>query len=155
VVGGVAAGNLQIPAGTSAKTYDLRAVYNGTADYAASPPADSILTVLPAATTTIAFGDSEVYSPTDQTISLTANLSGGGSNVGEGSVTFTVQSGAKIVATGVAAVASGQAAASFTLPGGTTVGTYKIHASYSGGTPGDYGASSADATLTVSKATPL
>jgi hypothetical protein len=50
-------------------------------------------------------------------------------------------------------VAAGAASASFTLPGGTAVGTYSIHASYGGG--GNFAASHDNThTLTVNKVTP-
>ena len=155
VTNGIAAGNAQLPAGTAAKTYDLRVVYSGTGNYAASPQSVSVLTVSPAATTTIAGNATATFSPSDQTLSLTAGVTSGGMSVGEGSVTFIVRSGSTVVGTASASVNSGQARANLNLPAGTTAGTYDIQVSYDDGSTGNYRASSADAALAVAKATPL
>ena len=154
VANGNASGSVQLPAGTASGTYDLHVAYDGTSNYAVSQPVDNVLTVTSASTTTIASDATVSFSPADQTIVLTASVTSGGMNVDEGSVTFTVFDGTTTIGTTSAPVAAGQAGASFTLPAGTVVGTYQIHASYGDASPGNYVASSSDASLTVNKATP-
>ena len=58
----------------------------------------------------------------------------------EGTETFTILSGGNPIGSAVSAtVSSGSVTASYTLPGGTTVGTYTIKAVYNGTV--DYGTS--------------
>ena len=71
----------------------------------------------------------------------------------EGQETFTILSGNTVIGTPVSVnVTAGAASASYTLPGGTTTGTYTIQAVYDG--TADYGSSmDSSQTLTVNTAT--
>jgi hypothetical protein len=104
--------------------------------------------VLSAATTTAATSQKAIYSPGNQNLTLAATVSNTSETVNEGTVTFTVFSGATPIGTAVnGTVSNGAASASYTLPGGTGAGTYTIRASYSD-TGGVYAASS-DSTQTI------
>ena len=102
-----------------------------------------------ASTTTTAASVSATYSPTDQTITLSATVTSNSTPVTGGTVTFTL-----LNTSASAAVTSGTASTSFTIPGGTAAGTYPIQASYN---PASGFAASSDNTqqLTISKATPV
>ena len=87
------------------------------------------------ATITTAQPSEVPFSPTDQTVTLSASvMTTVGDSVDGGHVTFTVFNGMQVVGnpTSPALVSSGLASADFTLPGGTAVGQYTIEASYVG-----------------------
>jgi hypothetical protein len=74
------------------------------------------------------------FSAAAQTISLTATVSSGSTQVNEGNVTFTVWAGAtQIGDSKTASVQTGRATASWTMPGGTASGVYTIQAWFDGG----------------------
>jgi hypothetical protein len=103
-----------------------------------------------AATTTTVSDASAIYSPANQTVALTANVTTAAGTVNEGTVTFTVTNGANTVVGSpvVGSVVGGVATANYTLPGGTTPQTLTITGDFSGGT---FTAASSDtATLSVS-----
>ena len=86
-------------------------------------------------TVTAAVPTQVFFSPTDQTVSLSASVSTAlGAPVNAGTVTFTVLNGNQVVGNPTSPVqcSNGLAMADFTLPGDTAVGTYVIKASYSG-----------------------
>ena len=103
---------------------------------------------------TIATPETVFYSPDDQTFNLSATVSTtSGNPITGGTETFTILSGGQVIGDPTAAepVANGSVTASYTLPGGTAIGTYTIEADYSG--YGVYPASTdTSQTLTVSKA---
>ncbi|MFI5460668.1 MAG: Ig-like domain repeat protein, partial [Isosphaerales bacterium] len=75
------------------------------------------------------------FSPTDQTVNLSASVTTTlDAPIGEGTVTFTILNGAQVIGqpTVPAPVSNGSAAGVFTLPGNTPIGQYLIEASYSG-----------------------
>jgi hypothetical protein len=86
-------------------------------------------------TTTTVSNVTAVFSPTDQTLTLTANVSASLGAVNEGSVTFTVTTAGNVVVgspvTGT--VSAGVATATYTLPGGTQPQALTITGSFSGG----------------------
>jgi predicted extracellular nuclease len=89
----------------------------------------------PKATTTTAVSNvTAVYSPSDQNVTLTANVSGP-ATVTEGTVTFTVRNAANaVVGTPVVGnVSAGVATANYILPGGTTPQALTITGDFSGG----------------------
>jgi predicted extracellular nuclease len=103
-----------------------------------------------AATTTTVSDASAIYSPANQTVVLTANVTTAAGTVNEGTVTFTVTNAANTVIGSpvVGSVVGGVATANYTLPGGTTPQALTITGEFSGGT---FTAASSDtATLSVS-----
>ena len=90
----------------------------------------------------------------NQTIYLSATVTSSAGIVNEGTETFTVLSGTIPVGTSATAgVSQGAVSATYTLPGGTTVGTYTIEAVYNG--TADYGTSTDTShSLTVNAAGP-
>jgi probable HAF family extracellular repeat protein/YVTN family beta-propeller protein len=111
-----------------------------------------LLTPVRATTTTV--NDATVgYSDGAQQVTLTANVaSSGGAIVDEGTVTFRVRQGSTDIGSPATspALTNGVAAASYSLPAGTPVGSYTIEATYNDGAK--FTASSGNATLTVQKA---
>lgn len=102
-----------------------------------------------AATTTTVADASAVFSPADQTVVLSANVTTTAGTVNEGTVTFTVTNAASAVVGSpvVGNVVGGVATANYTLPGGTTPQALTITGEFSGGT---FTAPSSDtATLSV------
>ncbi len=76
-----------------------------------------------------------VFSPTDQTINLSATVSTtAGVAINEGTETFTILNGTQVIGqtTAPANVSEGLVTAVYTLPGNTPAGQYIIEASYSG-----------------------
>jgi predicted outer membrane repeat protein len=117
----------------------------------AANPVSWSLTNTPAPTTTTPTTASATFSPTDQTVTLSASVTSTFGTVNGGSVTFTVQRGATVVGSPVTAVVSGGAAsAPFTLPGGTAAGSLTITADYDPGTT-TFAAGTGTATLSVGK----
>ena len=131
VTNGAAGGNVFIPAGTSAGSYIIQAVYNGTASFAASLPATSNLTISAAATTTAAAAASTAFSTAPQNVALSATVTSTVGSVGEGTVTFTILNGSTPVGSPVPATVSGGVAnASYALPAAASTGSYTIKAVY-------------------------
>lgn len=89
-----------------------------------------------AATTTTVSDATAVFSPSNQNVVLTANVTTAAGTVNEGTVTFTVRNAANAVV-GVPVVGNvvgGVATANYTLPGGTTPQALTITGEFSGGT---------------------
>jgi predicted extracellular nuclease len=88
-----------------------------------------------AATTTTVSDATAVFSPTDQSVTLTANVSTGAGTVNEGTVTFTVTNAANatVGSAVVGNVIGGVATANYILPGGTTPQALTITGEFSGG----------------------
>jgi hypothetical protein len=111
----------------------------------------SQLTQPVAATSVEAASQSALFSSASQPVTLNATVSSSPTPVNEGTVTFSVFSGSTQIGSPVTSgtVSNGAASAIFTLPGGTPVGAYAIHVSYSGG--GDFGSSNnfSDSTFPV------
>jgi hypothetical protein len=85
-----------------------------------------------APTTTTVQDKTAPYSDNDQSVTLTATVTG--SVVNGGTVTFTVKDGATTIGSPVVSgtVSGGNASANYTLPGGTAPDDYTIGAVYSG-----------------------
>ena len=91
-------------------------------------------------TTTTAASVSTTFDTAVQTVVLSATVTSATGPVNEGTETFTILSGGNPIGSAVSAtVSSGSVTASYTLPGGTAVGTYTIEAVYNG--TADYGTS--------------
>ena len=140
VVSGAASGTYTIPTGTLGGVYTIQAVFSGTSTLSGSSDSSHTLTISDASTTTAAGSATTAFSASNQTISLSATVTSSAGIVNEGTETFTVLSGTTPVGTpATAGVSEGAVTASYTLPGGTTVGTYTIEAVYNGTV--DYGSS--------------
>lgn len=85
-------------------------------------------------TTTTAANATVSFSSSDQTATLTASVapSSGTGTVNEGTVTFTVLQGTRVIGTAMTSnpVSNGSTSVDYSLPGGTSAGVYTIHASY-------------------------
>ena len=91
----------------------------------------------PAAPTTTTVSDATaVFSPSNQNVVLTANVTTAAGTVNEGTVTFTVRNAANAVigVPVVGNVVGGTATANYTLPGGTAPQALTITGEFSGGT---------------------
>jgi len=88
-----------------------------------------------AASTTTVSDVTATFSATDQSVTLTANVSATAGTVNEGTVTFTVRNAANAVvgAPVVGNVSGGVATANYILPGGTAPQTLTITGEFSGG----------------------
>ena len=88
-----------------------------------------------AATTTTVSNATAIFSATDQSVTLTANVTTAAGTVNEGTVTFTVRNAANAVVglPVVGAVSGGVATANYILPGGTTPQALTITGEFSGG----------------------
>lgn len=107
--------------------------------------------LFPAAATTTTVADaSAVFSPANQTVVLSANVTTSAGTVNEGTVTFTVRNAANVVVGSpvVGNVVAGVATANYTLPGGTTPQALTITGEFSGSASTN--PSSDTATLSVS-----
>jgi predicted extracellular nuclease len=103
-----------------------------------------------AATTTTVSNASAVFSPSDQNVVLSANVTTAAGTVNSGTVTFTVKTASNAVVglPVVANVSSGVATANYVLPGGTTPQALTITAEFSG--TSELASSTGTGTLSVS-----
>ncbi len=120
--------------------------YDSVAVVAANPYPPTSSTVTTASPATVTF------SPTSQSVMLTATVTSTGGNVNSGTVTFTVVGVGVSVTSGT--VSGGAASVLFTVPGGTLATTYTIQAAY-GGATGFTSSGDTTKTLTVQQATPV
>ena len=84
VSGGVAGGNVSLPAGTLIGSYTLSAVFNGTASFAASLPNSSTLTISAPASSIAATAASTQFGAASQTVPLIATVTSAAGTVSEG-----------------------------------------------------------------------
>ncbi len=91
-------------------------------------------TIPKAATTTTVHDATAIFSPTDQTVTLTADVNTAAGTVNEGTVTFTVRTAGNAVVGSpvVGAVSGGVATAMYTLPGGALPQALTITGEFSG-----------------------
>jgi hypothetical protein len=152
VVNGAATAPYGLPPAAAGGTYTIQAVYNGDSNFLGSSDSSHSLTISSVATTTAAASVTTTYSAASQSVSLSAVVTSAVGTVNEGSVTFTILSGGNPIGSAVSAsVSSGSATASYSLPAGTSGGTYTIQAVYNG--TADYGSSSeASQSLTINPA---
>ena len=156
VANGSASTPYTLPAGSSAGSDTISAVFSGTGDYAASTDTSQALTIARLGTSTTSTSTSASYDTAAQTIQLTANVAGSAGPINEGSITFTILSGSTVIGTATSAnVAAGVATASYILPGGLATGsTYTIQAGFNTST--NYLASTGtNGTLTIVQAKPV
>lgn len=144
-----------LPGGTPAGSYTIDAAYSDSTG-AFAPSSDNIhtLTVSAASTSTKATSATAPFDSNAQNVTLSASVTSSAGTVNEGSVTFTLlDSNGNTVGTSTSGtVSNGQASVIFTLPGGTSAGSYTIDASY-GDSVGNFAPSSDfTQTLTVGSA---
>ena len=131
VAAGAAGATYVLPGGTAGGTYTIKAVYNGTSNFAPSTDTSHSLTVSPAATTTTAAAAVATSSASDQNVTLNAAVTSPGGTVNEGAVTFTLLQGNTVIGTAITVpVTAGAASGPYVLPGNTAAGTYTIKAVY-------------------------
>ncbi len=161
---GIAAGGsntitltVNIPADSPTSVSNTASTWGGgdpvhdSAGTAAASNTDTVSVI--ATTTTAAANATATFSASNQNLTLNATVTSTAGTVTSGTVTFTVMQGATQIgaSTSPANVSNGTATASYTLPGGTNVGTYTIVASYTGA--GSFPSSSDNThTLTVTAA---
>ena len=132
VSNGNASVSYSLPTGTAVGTYTINASYSGT-NFSANSDIVHSLNVTQAATSTSASNASATYSPSAQSVSLSATVTSPAGTVSEGSVTFQLtRSGGNIGTAISGSTLNGSSSVTSTIPAGTTAGTYTINASYSG-----------------------
>jgi len=155
---GKASVRYSLPGGSVVGTYHIHATYNPGTDFTTSSDNTHTLTVGKDGTMTVATDAKAIFSSLDQSVNLTATVTPGtrASAVNEGTVTFTLFNADNTeVGTAVTSdtVAQGKASVSYTLPGGSPVGTFHIDATYNPATTNPDFTPSSDTThtLTVGK----
>lgn len=128
VVNGVATVQFTVPGNTPVDTYDIHAEYSGTVNFGPSD-GDAVLTVEPIPTVTDPDDHTLPYSDDDRDITITATVTNPDELVFEGDVDFFIDG---IVGLETGTVINGVVQVTFTIPGGTPVGVYTIHAEYLG-----------------------
>src|SRR5262249_24011226 len=123
VSGGTATASYNLPAGTGAGTYTIKANYIGTSSFSTSSDTSHSVVISPAPTTTIAASVSTNASSSAQSISLSATITSAAGVVNEGTATFTILNGATVISSPVPVnVTAGMASATYNLPPGTVPG---------------------------------
>jgi hypothetical protein len=113
-------------------------------------PDQSVLAL--ATTSTAAASTSTTFSPASQTVPLSATVTSAAGIVDEGTETFSILSGTKLIGSAVTVdVGNGTASASYVLPAATPPGTYTIQAVYNG-TANFLGSTDTSQSLTFSQA---
>jgi hypothetical protein len=133
VANGTASVSFPLPSGTPAGTYSVQVQYNDSnPELITSVDKSHTLIVQPAATASVANAASATFNDSISSVPVTATVTSSAGPVNEGTVTFSVFNGSSQVGQAVtsATVNGGAATADIALPGGTSVGTYTIHAQY-------------------------
>jgi hypothetical protein len=146
-------GAITVTSGTG--SCSLTASRLGNANYeVSSASAPATVTIHKASTTTVPDAKSATYNATDQFVTLAASVVPQ-PNPNEGTVQFSVSDGVNPIGiVGSTTFSAGKFTAQFTLPGGTSAGSYTIHAQFIGAL--NYSSSiDATATLLVSPANNL
>jgi hypothetical protein len=148
VSNGNASVSFTLPGGTGAGTYTITATYNAGGNFATSSDNTHTLTVSGAATTTTASNAIATFSASNQNVTLSATVTSLAGTVNAGTVTFKVFQGVTQVGSSAMSgtVSSGNASATYVLPGGAAVAVYTITATYNAG--GNF-ATSSDTTHTL------
>ena len=154
VTNGDASVSYALPAGQSAGTYTIEALYSDSQGNFANSSDDSHTLTIDQATTTTASPATVAFSSSAQNVTLSATVTSSAGTVNEGNVIFTVLQGTNVIGTAASSpVSNGSASASYALPAGTDAGTYTIEAAYSDST-GSFAPSSDNThTLTVTSST--
>ena len=135
VVAGAASTSYGLPAGTSAGTYIIEAVYNGTANFLGYTDESHDLVISAAATASATASASATFTTGGQSVNLSTLVTSAAGTVDEGTETFTILLGNVVIGSPVTVnVSAGAASTSYALPAGTSAGTYIIEAVYNGTT---------------------
>src|SRR5262249_48635136 len=130
---GLAKANFSLPAGTAPGSYTIQAAYAGTANFSSSSDTSHTLTVSAAVATTAGANATDTSRTAQQSVTLTATVTSGTVKVNEGNETFTILNGSTVIGSPVtASVVNGAVSTTYTVPGGTAVGSYVIEAEYNG-----------------------
>jgi hypothetical protein len=132
VLNSLASANYTLPAGTAAGQYVIQATYSGTGNFVGSTDSSHLLTINPAATTTVTSNLATTFNlAASQSIGMNATVTSAAGAVNEGILTFTLLNGATIVGAPVTVnVMSGSGSINYTLPAGASAGVYTIQAVY-------------------------
>ena len=154
VSGGKASADFSLPAGQAVGNYTIAVSYSDSSgNFSDGGDTNGTLAIAPANVTTTANNASAAYSPTVQSVTLSAAVADASistDTVDEGAVTFTIENGSTIVGTPVqGTVSGGKASADFSLPAGQAAGSYTIAVSYSDGQGNFTDNGDRSATLTV------
>jgi hypothetical protein len=135
VANGSVAVSYPLPASLAGAVYNVSAAYSGFGSFAAAN-AVSTFTVTPATTNSTTPALTAIYSPSNQSINVTATTTSPAGTVNGGSVVFNFRDssnnlvfGSPVSGTGPV---NGASTGSFTLPGGTLPGAYTVQVVYSG-----------------------
>ena len=133
VSNGQASVSYQLPAGTVAGSYTIKAAYHDPAgNFVDVTDTAQRLNVLTATSTTTASNAATAFSSSDQKVTLTANVTSPVGTVNEGTVAFALfdNRGNAIGTETTGSVRNGVATVSYLVPGGTPGGSYVIDANY-------------------------
>jgi hypothetical protein len=163
VSNGTATATFALPSDEAAGTYTIDVSYDDstTGNFSDGGDTPGTLTVAPASVKVVGGSTSATFSTSDQSVTLTANLTDDSfpsDTVSEGTVTFMVKgsNGNTVGSAVTATVNNGAASAAFTLPANTAPGSYTIAVAYSDSTgTGNFTDDNTDSsgTLAVSAAT--
>jgi hypothetical protein len=137
VSGGAASASFSVPGGQAVGLYTIVASYSDSLkNFSDNGSSDTpgTFTIAPANVITTASNASATYSPSSQTLKLSASIANSSvpaNTVSEGTVTFTIKNGSTIIGTAQGSVSGGATTANFNLPAGQATGSYTIAVSYS------------------------
>ena len=146
VSSGAASTNYSLPTGTTAGTYTIQAVFNGTTDFQSDTDRTHTLLISAAATTTAASSATAALGQTSVTFGATVTSPAG--VVDEGTETFSILNGTTLVGSSVTVNVGADCQASYPLPAGTTTGTYTILSAFNA-TTNFGGSNDSSHTLTI------
>jgi hypothetical protein len=150
---GKASADFTLPAGQAAGSYTIAVRYNDSLDnFSEGGDTSGALTITPAKVTATAVNTTIGFSASGRDVTLGADVSSPAGTVDEGTVTFTLLQGNKVIGTPVTSgtVSNGEALVSYALPAAAlAVGTYTLAVSYSDSTGNLSDTSAANGTLTV------
>ncbi len=133
VTAGGASAGYDLPADTLGGTYTIEAVYNGTLNFGDSSDSTHLLTISAATSATAAPNATATFNTTGSFVSLSATITSSAGTGNEGTETFTILTGTTVIGSPVTVnVIAGVGAASYSLPGETSPGTYVIDAVFNG-----------------------
>ncbi len=156
VANGTANANFDLPGGTSIGNYTIDVSYDDNGKgFSDDGDTSGTLTIAPATVVTTAAASNITFNPAAQTVALDAtvvNNSLSSDSVGEGTVTFTIETSQIVVGSVSATVSGGNASADFNWTPGRAAGTYTIAVSYQDSQGNYIDSGDLNSTLTVAPA---
>ncbi len=156
VANGTANANFDLPGGTSIGNYTIEVSYDDNGKgFSDDGDTSGTLTIAPATVVTTAAASNITFNPAAQTVVLDAsvvNNSLSSDSVGEGTVTFTIETSQIVVGIVSAAVSGGNASADFNWTPGRAAGNYTIAVSYQDSQGNYIDSGDLNSTLTVAPA---